>query len=159
MVRREGLSVDRPPYSSTHPHVDRSRTCRSKDHRKVPIATIDDANFLGSDEIVKGLLANQSVRERLRSRGATKDTFDSASAQRWVTFANDELAPLLYPNMCRTYGDAYQAFGYVDNVREFSFLQRHLIRLVGSFAMHMAASRVKSKYAFPSLWSVSGTIR
>jgi hypothetical protein len=68
----------------------------------------------------------------------------SSSAKRWVSVSDDELAPLLYPNMCRTIGDAYAAFGYVQSIPEFSRLQRLAIRGIGSFAMYMAANRVKS---------------
>jgi len=71
--------------------------------------------------------------------------FTNKSSQKWTKFANDDLAPLLYPNICRTLGDSYQAFSYVDQVVSFSPLQRIAIRCVGAVAMNFAASRVKSE--------------
>jgi hypothetical protein len=62
----------------------------------------------------------------------------------WIAFTNDRLASLLYPNICRTLGDSYTAFGYVDKVPQFGFWQRQSIRALGSVAMYLAASRVKS---------------
>ena len=40
-------------------------------------------------------------------------------------------------------GESYQAFGYVDNVHEFTAVQKILIRSVGSLAMFFAASKIK----------------
>jgi hypothetical protein len=73
-----------------------------------------------------------------------EDFLTSPSSAQWVSFSDDELAPLLYPNMCRSIGDAYAAFGYVQNVSEFTQSQKFAIRSVGSLAMFIAASRVKS---------------
>lgn len=130
---------------------------RSKDYRKVPIATINESSPLnGSDAIIDGLLARKNVYLLLQKRWGdsndegpkmTLETFQNESAQQWVQFANDELAPLLYPNMCRTLQDSYRAFGYVDQVEEFSPLQRLAIKGAGSLAMYAAASKVKSTYA------------
>lgn len=121
---------------------------RSKDYRKVPIATIDETPFFGSDKIVNGLLENDAVRKRLQMKWGNNlfmNEFDSSdSAVEWIAFAKEELAPLLYPNMCRTWSDAYAAFDYVNQQSSFSRIQRIAIRNVGSFAMYLAASRVKS---------------
>ena len=124
---------------------------RSKDYRKVPIAKIDDQPYFGSDAIVDGLLQDTAVQDRVSARLQTSsldlESFAlGQSAQEWRAFAVDDLAPLLYPNMCRTLGDAYRAFGYINHYHEqFSALQRLGIRSIGSLAMYMAASRVKSK--------------
>jgi hypothetical protein len=70
---------------------------------------------------------------------------DSSSAQKWSNYATEELASLLYPNMCRSLGDSYRAFGYVEKVDTFGTLDRLAIRGLGSIAMYMAANRVKSE--------------
>jgi len=79
------------------------------------------------------------------------DFVHGPSAKKWVDFSTNDLAPLLYPNICRTLTDSYAAFGYVDRVDKFSALDRFAIRFLGSLAMYMAASNVKSKYG---VWSV-----
>jgi len=131
---------------------------RSKDYRKVPIATINDVPFLGSDDIIRGILKQPAVTAHLESQwkaaaGATggnaimtlTDFAESESAKYWIQYANDDLASLLYPNICRTLGDSYVAFGYVQTVDAFSPMQRVAIRSLGSLAMYFAASKVKSK--------------
>lgn len=120
---------------------------RSKDYRKVPIATIGDENVFGSDEIVHRLLKLPAVGDTLETKGGTtvSDFVESESSKRWLQYANDDLAVLLYPNICRTIADSYRAFGYVDQVETFSPLQRWTVRTAGSVAMYLAASRIKSK--------------
>ena len=121
----------------------------SEDYKKVPIAKVNGKPLCGSDAIIDGLLADPFVVENLENkwRGTkmTMETFQGNKAKEWVTFANEELASLLYPNICRSLTDSYQAFGYVDGVETFSAWQRLTIRSLGSIAMYFAASRVKSK--------------
>jgi microsomal prostaglandin-E synthase 2 len=74
------------------------------------------------------------------------EDFTGKESKRWQDFCNEQLAPLLYPNMCRTWSDSYTAFGYINNHPQFSWLQKVSIRYLGSLAMYLAASRVKSKY-------------
>jgi len=128
--------------------------------------------FFGSDKIIDGLLSLDddgggggndllSVRRRLEARWRQRDdengdcssnpmTMDyfrnSPSSIRWSEFALEELAPLLYPNMCRTLGDSFRAFGYVNSVGSFGAVDRMLIRGLGSVAMYVAASKVKRTY-------------
>jgi hypothetical protein len=126
---------------------------RSKDYRKVPIATIDNAPFNGSDEIISGLLKQSTITAKLEERWDSDghmnmaDFATSESATHWIKYANDDLASLLYPNICRTLSDSYGAFGYVHTVDTFSPLQRVTIRGLGSLAMYFAASKIKSKYS------------
>jgi microsomal prostaglandin-E synthase 2 len=124
--------------------------------------------FNGSDEIMKQILLlllqeessssdknnhhhhhhNEALPFLLPSSSSSSlEQFTSSpSAIRWTTFANEELAPLLYPNLCNTLSNSYQAFSYVDKVSEFSTVQKFSIRTIGSLAMYMAASKVKSTY-------------
>jgi microsomal prostaglandin-E synthase 2 len=121
---------------------------RSKDYKKVPIATIDNKHYFGSDTIRNALLENESVQERLLNKSASMnlDEFRNSSlAVKWQEFATQELAPLLYPNMCGTLRDAYQAFQYVNDLPQFGVVQKMAIKSIGSLAMYAAASRVKSK--------------
>jgi hypothetical protein len=129
---------------------------RSKDYKKVPIMTIGTNSYFGSDKIIQGLLEQPVVLRRLQDRWSGEDdgrmtpekfSKSAAPSSKWIAFSDNELAPLLYPNMCRTIGDAYAAFAYVNQVPEFSPLQRLAIRGIGSLAMYMAASRVKSTCA------------
>jgi hypothetical protein len=126
---------------------------RSKDYKKVPIMTIGSKPYFGSDKIIQGLLEQPSILRRLQDRWRGEDdgrmtpekfSKSAAPSSKWIAFSDNEFAPLLYPNMCRTIGDAYAAFAYVNQVPEFSPLQRLAIRGIGSLAMYMAASRVKS---------------
>jgi hypothetical protein len=133
---------------------------RSKDYRKVPIATIDDTPFNGSDEIINGLLKQPIITAKLEEQWGDDgrimnmaDFATSESATHWVKYANDDLASLLYPNICRTLSDSYGAFGYVQTVDTFSPVQRVAIRGLGSLAMYFAASKIKSKYSRCAMYS------
>ena len=125
------------------------------DYRKVPIAILDEVQVNGSDDIVRALLEHKHVQSTLESRWRdeggnaemmTMDTFQSSDAsKKWADFASNDLAGLMYPNICRTLSDSFAAFGYVDNVSTFTPIQRGLIKGVGSLAMYMAASKIKKK--------------
>ena len=108
---------------------------------------MDEQVWKGSDVITQGILsldvAQQNLQKRWQGTDMTMDRFRFDGDQ-WVSFANDKLAALLYPNICRTVGDSYVAFGYVNHVDSFSWVQKQSIRALGSLAMYMAASRVKS---------------
>lgn len=123
----------------------------SKEYQKVPVAMLDDQQLNGSDHIVEGLLTHPHILQSLETTqwkdGTMKadDFSNSESAVQWTAFAKDDLAPLLYPNMCNTLSNSYQAFGYVDSVDSFTTTQKMAIRTIGSFAMYMAASKIKKK--------------
>mmetsp|Transcript_27961 Transcript_27961/g.57455 ORF Transcript_27961/g.57455 Transcript_27961/m.57455 type:complete len:293 (+) Transcript_27961:164-1042(+) len=132
----------------------------SGNYRRVPIAVVDGKQINGSEEIIKAVLNLPTVNTYLNTRWAeeSKNTEDSSSkmdmqqffesdnACRWVRFAADDLAALLYPNICGTLSDSYNAFGYVEDVDSFSGLQKVSIRYLGALAMHFAASKIKSEY-------------
>mmetsp|Transcript_17350 Transcript_17350/g.49681 ORF Transcript_17350/g.49681 Transcript_17350/m.49681 type:complete len:324 (-) Transcript_17350:750-1721(-) len=139
------------------------------DYRKVPIAIVDDQQVNGSDDIVQALLDHGYIESTLESRWKegelesgegeseseapqgiigkmTMDSFRSSdNSQRWADFASNDLAGLMYPNICRTLSDSFAAFGYVDSVSTFSPIQKGMIKGVGSLAMYMAASKIKKK--------------
>ena len=121
----------------------------SKDYRKVPIAIIDNQQINGSDDIMDALLQNHTIQASLAAKWKSKDMtlsdFIDKNDQSWTKFANDDLATLLYPNLCRTWSDSYKAFHYVHSVDTFSGVQKVLVQWVGSFAMYMAASKIKKK--------------
>lgn len=128
----------------------------SQDYRKVPIAKINQEQINGSDEIMEALLDNTFVQKQLidqwtSSAGTGTDEMTMEKfrhgdgSSEWIRFANHDLAPILYPNICRSLSESYSAFGYVKDVDNFSSMQKVLIQGVGAFAMYMAASKVKSK--------------
>jgi microsomal prostaglandin-E synthase 2 len=135
----------------------------SADYRKVPIAIIDEEQINGSDKIIDTLLNLPYVQQYLQRRwneeeqqqkngdenattAMTMQQFHkSENSQKWMKYASDDLAALLYPNICGTLGDSYDAFRYVHDVDSFTTGQRMSIQLLGSLAMYFAASKVKSK--------------
>lgn len=135
---------------------------RSKDYRKVPIASYQDQVWKGSDVITDQILSLESVQAKLQAKwqgsDMTLEDFRRDDAE-WIAWTNDRLASLLYPNICRTLGDSYTAFAYVEKVPHFGFWQRQSIRALGSVAMYLAASRVKSKYECVKQQGGRGTTR
>lgn len=134
----------------------------SGDYRKVPIALLDETQINGSNQIISALLDNSEVANSLKHKWqSNSDVVDSStpspstvmsmdkfrhdpSVSRWNEFA-DNLASILYPNICRSLGDSFDAFGYVKEVKEFSTLQKVSVQMVGSVAMYFAASKIKKK--------------
>lgn len=118
--------------------------CRSKDYRKVPIATLDGEQVNGSDGIIKKCLEHPAVQKSLLLRQVSIDFFvESVESKTWVLFAREDLASLLYPNICSTWNDSYFAFKYVNEIDQFSSFQKFAIQNVGSLAMYFAASKIK----------------
>jgi hypothetical protein len=97
--------------------------------------------------IIEKILEQPSTVVTLEDRWRSLEALDmsmevfsnSSSSKKWSAFAADKLAYLLYPNMCRTLGDAYRAFDYVESVDSFGRMERLAIRSLGSFAMFMVA--------------------
>ena len=105
-------------------------------YKKVPILFKSDpaTQINGSDKIAQLiLLAHPTIDS------------SSESALLWTAFARDDLAPLLYPNLCSSLSSSYHAFGYVHSTPSFSIAQRYSIQFLGSIAMYLAASKIKQK--------------
>ena len=120
----------------------------SGEYKKVPIAVIDGKQVNGSEEILDAILiVSNKVQKDEENIMINDDDFrKSDNAQKWTRFAIDDLAALLYPNICGTLSDSYDAFGYVKDVESFSTLQKISIQYIGALAMHFAANKVKCKY-------------
>ena len=132
----------------------------SGDYKKVPIAKINDEQINGSNDINHTLLKHPFVVQQLQTKWETSETENSSNndnsmsleqftssdeAIKWSEFAKEELAPILYPNICRSMSDSFQAFGYVHTVENFTTTQKFMIRGLGSIAMFIAASKIKCK--------------
>ena len=127
----------------------------SGDYKKVPIAIIGEEQVNGSEKIIEALLNTPYVQEYLETRWNNDDDTTakmtlqqfqhSENSLKWMRYAVDDLAGLLYPNICGTLSDSYDAFSYVKSVDSFTGGQKLSIQFLGSLAMYFAASKVKSK--------------
>mmetsp|Transcript_23587 Transcript_23587/g.35850 ORF Transcript_23587/g.35850 Transcript_23587/m.35850 type:complete len:284 (-) Transcript_23587:183-1034(-) len=145
-INKALLSYTETPYNIVEVNpLTKAEIKFSTDYKKVPIMDMDHSELVvnGSKEINQALLRHPYLVQKLEDDVEAFAYTDTA--QRWNDFATDELAPVLYPNICRSLSESYEAFGYVNNVKEFSAMQKGLIRGVGSFAMYIAASKIKSK--------------
>lgn len=142
------LSYTNTDYNTTEVNpLSKAEIKFSPDYRKVPIALVNGEQVNGSKEINEALLRLPYVIDNLSTKNdmPLHDFVNSHTAQKWENFARDELAPILYPNICRSIGESYQAFSYVKKIETFTGMQKVLIRGVGSLAMFFAASKIKSK--------------
>ena len=81
----------------------------SGEYKKVPIALINDKQINGSEEIIDTILSMEVVQDILQKQNDNESSDDfqtSDSAKKWTRFAVDDLAALLYPNICGTLGDS-----------------------------------------------------
>mmetsp|Transcript_14912 Transcript_14912/g.34612 ORF Transcript_14912/g.34612 Transcript_14912/m.34612 type:complete len:355 (-) Transcript_14912:145-1209(-) len=122
----------------------------SKMYRKVPIVTIlDTASTTPSARAIQQLNGTEEILSHDYEHFVDHDNefFSSESSIQWQHFARKRLAPLLYPNVCRTIEESFRAFEYVHSgANHFSALQRYSIQYIGSVAMYFAASKIKEKY-------------
>eukprot|EP00980_Cylindrotheca_fusiformis_P010370 scaffold2306_cov132-Cylindrotheca_fusiformis.AAC.5 len=133
------LRYSKTPYQAVEVNpLTKAEIKWSEEYRKVPIASLGNKHFFGSDNIVKGLL------DKLDNTNTQKVPFSEESTE-WTKYATDELAPLLYPNLCNSILNSYRAFDYVHQVNSFSTVQRYSIQYIGSLAMYFAASKIKKK--------------
>lgn len=126
-------------------------------YRKVPIAIMNDTQHNGSNEIISALLEDEEVISILQKKWEINQSEldtpamsmklfrNDESVIRWSEFGDSKLASILYPNICRTLRSSYDAFSYVHDVKEFSFLQKLSVQTIGSFAMYFAASKIKKR--------------
>lgn len=123
----------------------------SGDYRKVPIAKIDGQQVNGSDEILNALLDHPYVVSKLEQKWQPIDVMTmkkfrlSESATRWLQFAKEDLAVLMYANISQSLTEAFKAFDYVRGTKTFSPVQKIAIRGVAPLAMRFASSKIKSK--------------
>lgn len=109
---------------------------------------VDKQQKNGSMDIVNSILQHPTIKTHLETRlknQTTTEFMDSSVSKKWIDFAKDDLASLLYPNICRTWSDSYNAFAYVKQVDTFSPFQKAAIQNIGSLAMYFAASKIKCK--------------
>ncbi|EER05879.1 conserved hypothetical protein [Perkinsus marinus ATCC 50983] len=111
----------------------------SKDYRKVPIAFIDGVQVNDSAEIIKKLV------EVLGRENVTKQMQD-AEISKWVDWTDNKLAVLLFPNLTRTFGESFEAFGYIMNIPHMWLPMKMVNRLLGGWAMWMANDKIRKKY-------------
>ena len=107
----------------------------STKHRKVPIAVFDDGSVVVESAAI--------VDELLRRRPPSED-FASPSARTWAAWATGELAPMVYPNITKSYGECRRALSYADDA--FGPMDAFLIKNVGALGMSLAHGKVKAKY-------------
>lgn len=130
---------------------------RSTEYKKVPIATVSGTgidkeaqHLFGSDVIIDHMLQNgeEKLKETIwKDSGLSAETFQSSpSAEEWKTWAQEELAAILYPNLASSFFQSYQAFQYVHSVPHWSYVERLTTQGVGALAMTFAAGRVKSEW-------------
>ena len=120
-----------------------SDTATDPHNRNHSVALIDDGEQVnGSDEIIRRVMDMPRTVSFFDANGIDGQRFQDSE---WRKFASADLAQLLYPNICGSLGDSYRAFGYVNNVDSFSRIQRISVQYLGSFAMYMAAAKVKKR--------------
>lgn len=118
----------------------KSELAFSKEYKKVPIAVIDGQTLNDSDAIVKFLTENYSKVSSLPAGFFPEDT------EKWMEWSEKRLAVMLYPNITRSFDESWECFGYSDNVKTWSAVQRMLVRTAGPTAMFFANGKIKKKY-------------
>ena len=141
------LDLHRVPYETTevNPLTKSEIKAWSGGYRKVPIA------MLGGEQVNDSPVIAQTLMERMVSAGVLSEkelaTFRSPKALEWAAWSDKEFAVLLFPNITRNFGEAFEAFGYVMDVPHFSVAAKWSNQLVGAFFMWLAQGKIKKKYS------------
>ena len=113
-------------------------------YRKVPISVFCEEQVNDSPVIATRIMDELEASGKIPKKDAKR--FRSPSAIKWAEWSDKELAVLLFPNITRNFGEAYEAFGYVHEVPHFSVVDKWSNQFVGAFAMWMAQGKIKKKY-------------
>jgi len=141
------LDLHRVPYATTevNPLTKSETKAWSGGYKKVPIAMIAGEQINDSPvicaQILDGLVASGQVDQKHLAE------FRSPAALEWAKWSDEKLAVLAFPNITRTFSEAYEAFGYVWGVPHFTQLDKAANQAIGSFFMWMAQGKIKKKYA------------
>eukprot|EP00316_Scyphosphaera_apsteinii_P002151 CAMPEP_0119331834 /NCGR_PEP_ID=MMETSP1333-20130426/81470_1 /TAXON_ID=418940 /ORGANISM="Scyphosphaera apsteinii, Strain RCC1455" /LENGTH=288 /DNA_ID=CAMNT_0007341523 /DNA_START=93 /DNA_END=959 /DNA_ORIENTATION=- len=121
----------------------------SDGYRKVPIAVFgkgEEAVQVNDSPVIATQLLDRIDAGRVVP-SAELACFRSPAAMEWAKWSDEKLAVLLFPNITRSFSEAYQMFGYVFEVPHFSLADKWSNQFVGAFAMWMAQGKIKKKYA------------
>jgi len=141
------LDLHRVPYETTDVNALTKGEIKawSGGYRKVPIAV------LAGEQVNDSPVIAQTLMDRMGTSGVLSEqelaAFRSPKALEWAEWSDKQLAVLLFPNITRNFGEAYEAFGYVMDVPHFSLTAKWSNQIVGSFFMWMAQGKIKKKYA------------
>ena len=107
----------------------------STEHRKVPIAVFDDGSVI---------VESAAIVDELLKRSPPSEDFASPAARTWAAWATSDLAPMVYPNITKTYGECRRALAYADEA--FGPVDAFLVKHVGALGMSLAHGKIKKKY-------------
>lgn len=141
------LDLHRVPYETTDVNALTKRETKawSGGYRKVPIA------MLGGEQVNDSPVISTTLMDNIGAAGVVDAKqlaeFRSPKALEWAKWSDEKFAVLLFPNITRSFGESYQAFGYVMDVPHFSFVDKWSNQFIGSFFMWLAQGKIKKKYA------------
>jgi len=113
------------------------------DHKKVPIAIVNNKVIVESNDIIKYIdtLSTTTTSSTKKNKNfITKDT------DHWMSWSEKKLAVMLYPNITRNFSESWKAFEYCGNVKEWSTMDQIGNRYLGPVAMYFANGKIKKKY-------------
>jgi microsomal prostaglandin-E synthase 2 len=140
------LDLHKVPYETTevNPLTKGEVKAWSGGYRKVPIAVLSGEQVNDSPVIASTLMDRMGEAGLMTEKQLA--SFRSPSAMEWAKWSDEKLAVLLFPNITRSFAEAYQAFGYVMDVPHFSVVEKYSNQFVGAFFMWLAQGKIKKKY-------------
>lgn len=89
-------------------------------YKKVPIALLGGADGTEAEQVNDSPVIAATLLDRMCAGGAISkaelEHFRSPAALEWAEWSDSKLAVLLFPNITRNFGEAFQAFSYVMEV-------------------------------------------
>ena len=140
------LDLHRVPYETTevNPLTKGEIKSWSGGYKKVPIALLAGEQVNDSPVIASALMDSMATSGLVSKKALAE--FRSPKALEWAKWSDEKFAVLLFPNITRSFGEAYETFGYVMDVPHFSTVDKWSNQFIGSFFMWLAQGKIKKKY-------------
>lgn len=133
---RAFLDYHRIPYRVVEVNpITKSEVKFSKDYRKVPITVVGKEQVNDSSFIITTL-----------SHIVRADRPQTEEEKKWRKWVDGSLVRVLPPNIYRTMREATEAFEYISEMNDFSFVQKYAAKYLGSTAMYGVSKRLKKRY-------------
>mmetsp|Transcript_36039 Transcript_36039/g.67194 ORF Transcript_36039/g.67194 Transcript_36039/m.67194 type:complete len:288 (-) Transcript_36039:10-873(-) len=116
---------------------------KSLNQKQVPVAVINGNIIADSAVILQQVYDNIDT---IDTSHINRKVFMSEESDTWSKWSADRLAVLLYPNITRTLSDSWAAFAYVNDVKDWSFMEKLTNRMLGPVAMFLVRNKIKHKY-------------
>ncbi|KAG9442777.1 hypothetical protein H6P81_018631 [Aristolochia fimbriata] len=125
------------PYKVVEVNPLTKKEIKWSDYQKVPILTADGEPLVDSSDIIDKMSQKLHPEEPIMKDEEEK---------KWRKWVDDHLVHVLSPNIYRSTGEALEAFDYITQHGNFSFMERFSVKYAGAAAMYFVSKKLKKRH-------------